>query len=135
MTYVICQYYISPLIPVFPAILTLRSHLYFDFFPFDGRTSSLNSGPSISGISRLSSISVRMHRRVAVLRGITARHIANIIEYIVKISTQGTVCYGVNINRLSIADCQQDGLAPHVAMSHVFRIQIAGSVQFFFFVK
>ena len=51
------------------------------------------------------------HRRVSVLLGITARHIANIIEYIVKISTQYPVCYGVNINRLSIADCQQDGLA------------------------
>ena len=59
----------------------------------------------------LQSMDCPEHRRVSVLLGISTRHIANIIEYIVKISTQGTVCYGVNINRLSIADCQQDGLA------------------------
>ena len=73
------------------------------------------------------------HRRVSVLLGITARHIANIIEYIVKISTQGTVCYGVNINRLSIADCQQDGLATCSVVACVQNSDSRERAVFFFY--
>ena len=39
----------------------------------------------------LQSMDCPEHRRVSVLLGITARQIANIIEYNVKISTQGTL--------------------------------------------
>ncbi len=80
---------------------------------------------SIFDMRSLQSMDCPEHRRVSVLLGITARHIAHIMEYIVKISTQGTVCDGVNNNRLGAAGCQQDRLVLHVVLSHVVRIQIA----------